>query len=413
MAAASVCAPVSLRILNSYRYAEWATLDRAILDSMIFSLPMVTLLSMAIARQCFAENSIWQLPHQLRAGVSAARSAVAVGVSAAAGTILGWAPVFAWGFATATYGHPSYLSLLGALLWVVACALLSVSVTAMTRSIWPAIGLSVFWVLAYQYGRITGVATSPREAPATRISMFPFDGVYQVIAAPLHQNPLIPPLRILGALLAIMVSIVALRRCMPESTVKQRVARGLGNWVTIVAVAVFLGAATQTIAVAATEEPPVRCVQRSLRVCLYSAHSSDLPVASTAADTLKRRASEFSAELVTEEAPDGPTTAHVSVYTEVTNSVREDVITQLVGYTFDPRGCYASSDRSDYTVQAMLTRWLMSLINGRKPSTVGLDRTRAAQLSSWADDPAETQSRLRQIWPQIQRCNVTVDELPK
>lgn len=410
VAVACSCLPVTVRVIGQYRYAVWASVNRDMLDSLLFALPVVVLLSMVTARIWCAEGLPWLLPHQPRARSAAVRTAVAAGIAAALGLLLGWLPVLVWGLRTATYGHPSILNILGVLAWIVATAVVAIALTVMTRSIWPAIVLSLGWIAIFIIGRADVPAGTK---PTTRLFMLPFDGVYGAVYTPLHQNPALCWLRLVGAALVLSLAVFVLRRVLDEGARRQKIRTGLLHWPALLVLAVSAGSTTQTVPIATTSHQPLRCTEAIARTCAYASHAPDLPVAAAIADRLHRNTNGlFSPRLISESKSPDTAVATITLYPDTTNDLAVDVAQQLRDFTLGPTGCYDTAPQHPAVTQ-ILDRWLAARGQGRAPDTSGLTDAQAQRLRHWNKNPAATNAKLRAIWPHIHHCDLPLNDLPQ
>lgn len=102
----------------------------------------------------------------------------------------------------------------------------------------------------------------------------------------------------------------------------------------------------------------------------------------------------------------------INIYPQVSNDPQVDARDRVVSQTINPTGCWIEGRGEQPAVAAILTSWLTSRLDGVEPATSGLSRPLTERLHRWSKNPARTNTALRDLWPSIQQCRATLDQLP-
>jgi hypothetical protein len=376
LAIALSCVPLELAIINGRRYADWANVSRQLPEVMFVQLAVIALLGMVMTRRALGDDLPWLMPHLPRAKATITRSALALGICACFGILLGWLPAFGWAFATATYGHPSVVGLLSVLMWVLADAVLAVAITAMSRSIWPAICLAVIWAVFFEYQRI---AFSTGNSIETRLYFLPFDGIYVQLGGNDRQNPAMELIRLATGIGVVAVGIYALRRSLGDGPRAAKLKTGIVHWPALAMVAIFGGLATHSLSILIDSGQPLDCRNSVVRTCVFASHSSDLQTVETVVNRLHDRVGPLFAASVVSERPltTSVTEYHIGISGSTTTNPASDVANQLAITILDPHGCYASTVSPNLlTIAEIVQEWLVSQARATPPNTGTMDHGR-------------------------------------
>ena len=238
MSAGAAALVAGLGAMQNYRYAEWAVIGRDLGESLVLVLPLVAITSAAASAVGLRRGLIWLTVGLPRARASILRTASATAAAAVLGYVLGSLPLLVWGLKTATYGSVPWLILLAATILVAATSLIAQALARATGSVWVGPVIALCWVVVFYVWRM---ADQAYQAPSTRLSFLPFDGMTIGLGALEQVTPALTITRVLGGLVAIVLGVLWISKSHGYGTRLERLRHTVAQPATAITLAAAMG----------------------------------------------------------------------------------------------------------------------------------------------------------------------------
>ena len=410
MSAGAAALVAGLGAMQNYRYATWAIIGRDLGESLVLVLPLVAITSAVASAVGLRRGLIWLTIGLPRARASILRTASATAAAAILGYVLGSLPFLVWGLKTATYGSVPWLILLAATIWVAATSLIAQALARAIGSVWVGPGIALCWVVVFYVGRL---ANQPYQAPSTRLSFLPFDGMPISLHAVDQVAPALTITRMLGGLVAIVLGILWISKSHGHGTRLKRLLHTIAQPATAITLAAAIGASLHAVTVTTTTEQPLACEQTTgPQVCVFAAHRKDLPVVSQLVGTLYDAVGRplLPAARVSEAATRTPDrdVVTIAIPTSTNESLTNTTAMQLGSWIVNFDQCINGHAAQDSVSAATVTGlWFAQQAGANIPSP-----QQTAELRRWSADPAGSNTRLRAVANEVSQCRLRTSQLP-